>query len=1008
MPPQGTPVAARRSIWGLGGSKQALPQTTLPSTPTLSRAATALDVNAPVSLIGASLEELAQTGRSSVPTVLLECFAWIRASGALDRPGLFRGTGDTDRMARIVAAFEQQPREPHRVLEKAEPPDEDVCSVIKLFLRSLKEPVLTFALFDEWVAASEGPAETLAALLARLPVMHREVAAAVMAFLRELTVHGASNGLTAQALAAVFGPVLLRPPLTVSDFERHRPAAVRLVQSMLDSYAVLFLHSSSSETTATSTATECTPRHSVQRRVDATLDEFSSLAKLVAGSSVTASGVPAAPAKTPDDSEEDMPESSSDEEDDDSSASAAPLAASSAAPRPAIMGRATVRVRQEAPSGEKLSSAEVSLTEVDTRLLQEHINQLREMPLASASQDREDTPEERAAKIEQVRKMLVVDPRFKSQTRSASAKYEPAAVALPGARRKKGRRRPKTGRREEGDSSSGSIAPPAAGEGRTTVTAVPSLPPLDTADAAAAAAPKKRRPKPCGKCREPVRGTKVNALGETWHPACFVCSTCQEQLATFFECNGKPFCERHIQAAEEKAFGIVNERGQSLCGKCRLVVEAGTIVTALGKKWHSACFVCATCECALETYFGAAGKPYCDKHVQQAAAPPVTAAAAAAAAAAASSSSVLTGSASSQSTPNANDTPTRRKKKKRPSRPKRALSNPLAVGVKAPERKAPERICRGCALDFASRPGIKEETCVRCGTEKCSSCGTWAGGEGSRVFVCTACLPKWTAENAAAAAVAAPLVRPAKRGSGKGEGAAARASASSQREAASTVSPRVIAESRNRSGSALADSPRKTAGTSARASSSALSVSGSESPPRKYGTVANRSSAGVIVPVIAEESPREGSRRSSSAAIPATQQAALESPHSPRKGSGMFVLSPRTDFSRFPRKQDAVMFLEKSKKRAVRRYAVLQDQVLWFFKDEAAAKKAKDPLEVLDLTRLKKLSRLGVHQEKPFCLAFTVEYDTYVIWTEQLEYSNWAEAIVDSGPPGVVIGTMDE
>jgi hypothetical protein len=49
-----------------------------------------------------------------------------------------------------------------------------------------------------------------------------------------------------------------------------------------------------------------------------------------------------------------------------------------------------------------------------------------------------------------------------------------------------------------------------------------------------------------------------------------------------------------------------------------------------------------------------------------------------------------------------------------------------------------------------------------------------------------------------------------------------------------------------------------------------------------------------------------------------------------------------------------------------------------------------------------------VHQEKPFCLAFTVEYDTYVIWTEQLEYSNWADAIVDSGPPGVVIGTMDE
>lgn len=41
-----------------------------------------------------------------------------------------------------------------------------------------------------------------------------------------------------------------------------------------------------------------------------------------------------------------------------------------------------------------------------------------------------------------------------------------------------------------------------------------------------------------------------------------------------------------------------------------------------------------------------------------------------------------------------------------------------------------------------------------------------------------------------------------------------------------------------------------------------------------------------------------------------------------------------------------------------------------------------------------------MHQERPFCLAFTVAYETHLIWTEQLEYANWANAIVDSNPDG--------
>lgn len=134
--PPGTPISSRRSIFNLGGRSsgsvsQDLPASRNPASPPSSLAASARSLFP--SLMGASLEELAQFGRSSVPVLLVECFAWIRSSGALDHNGLFRGAGgDTDRIERIVTTFEQQPREPHRVLERIEPSEDDVCALIKL------------------------------------------------------------------------------------------------------------------------------------------------------------------------------------------------------------------------------------------------------------------------------------------------------------------------------------------------------------------------------------------------------------------------------------------------------------------------------------------------------------------------------------------------------------------------------------------------------------------------------------------------------------------------------------------------------------------------------------------------------------------------------------------------------------------------------------------------------------------------------------------------------------
>ncbi|XP_065715589.1 transforming growth factor beta-1-induced transcript 1 protein-like isoform X3 [Patagioenas fasciata] len=51
----------------------------------------------------------------------------------------------------------------------------------------------------------------------------------------------------------------------------------------------------------------------------------------------------------------------------------------------------------------------------------------------------------------------------------------------------------------------------------------------------------------CPGCSGPVVTEFVAAMGELWHPRCFVCQVCSSPFpsGTFFEDNGRPVCERH-------------------------------------------------------------------------------------------------------------------------------------------------------------------------------------------------------------------------------------------------------------------------------------------------------------------------------------------------------------------------------------------------------------------------------------------------------------------------------
>ncbi|XP_016894566.1 PDZ and LIM domain protein 5b isoform X2 [Cynoglossus semilaevis] len=112
----------------------------------------------------------------------------------------------------------------------------------------------------------------------------------------------------------------------------------------------------------------------------------------------------------------------------------------------------------------------------------------------------------------------------------------------------------------------------------------------------------------CARCNQKILGEIMNALKQTWHVSCFVCSACQQPIRgnTFHMEDGQPYCERDYY----NLFG-------TNCHGCDFPIEAGDkFLDALGFTWHDTCFVCTVCSTSLEgqPFFSKKDKPLCKKH----------------------------------------------------------------------------------------------------------------------------------------------------------------------------------------------------------------------------------------------------------------------------------------------------------------------------------------------------------------------------------------------------------
>ncbi|XP_074649487.1 PDZ and LIM domain protein 7-like isoform X5 [Tubulanus polymorphus] len=112
----------------------------------------------------------------------------------------------------------------------------------------------------------------------------------------------------------------------------------------------------------------------------------------------------------------------------------------------------------------------------------------------------------------------------------------------------------------------------------------------------------------CTKCKQTIVGDCVNALSQTWHPHCFLCTHCRQPIGSggFHMEEGLPYCEKDWA-----------EMFQMKCNGCQFPIEPGDRwVEAIGQNFHSECFNCSACQVNLEgsAFCAKNGKPYCKKH----------------------------------------------------------------------------------------------------------------------------------------------------------------------------------------------------------------------------------------------------------------------------------------------------------------------------------------------------------------------------------------------------------
>ncbi|XP_069914545.1 rho GTPase-activating protein 45 isoform X2 [Oryctolagus cuniculus] len=217
-------------------------------------------------LFGQDFGPAARGAPDGVPFVLTKCICEIERR-ALHTKGIYRVNGVKTRVEKLCQAFENG----KELVELSQASPHDISNVLKLYLRQLPEPLISFRLYHELVglakesakadaeakaaargrqdgaegqAAAVAMAGRLRELLRDLPPENRASLQYLLRHLRRVVMVEQDNKMTPGNLAIVFGPTLLRPRPTAATVSLSSlvdyPHQARVVETLIVHYGLVF------------------------------------------------------------------------------------------------------------------------------------------------------------------------------------------------------------------------------------------------------------------------------------------------------------------------------------------------------------------------------------------------------------------------------------------------------------------------------------------------------------------------------------------------------------------------------------------------------------------------------------------------------------------------------------------------------------------------------------------------------------------------------------------------
>uniref|UniRef100_A0A4W4FZW6 Beta-chimaerin n=1 Tax=Electrophorus electricus TaxID=8005 RepID=A0A4W4FZW6_ELEEL len=149
------------------------------------------------------------------PMVLDMCISEIEHRG-LTSEGLYRVSGFTEHIEDVRLAFDRD-GEKTDISANAYPDINTITGALKLYLRDLPIPVITYDVYSKFILAAKmtDPDSRLEAIhdgLLQLPPAHYETLRYLVSHLKRVTMFEKDNLMNAENLGIVFGPTLMQPP----------------------------------------------------------------------------------------------------------------------------------------------------------------------------------------------------------------------------------------------------------------------------------------------------------------------------------------------------------------------------------------------------------------------------------------------------------------------------------------------------------------------------------------------------------------------------------------------------------------------------------------------------------------------------------------------------------------------------------------------------------------------------------------------------------------------------